>query len=460
MKRSYSLQQRLGAGTVLVSLLGLLGSAIFYYIEVYSNGDDLHMRTLQSQARELRSAIRVDNGGNIRLDLPDSWRAVYSDTSSGFLYAVYRPDGRVAAASSNSDISLRAPDQGMLGKLYFSGVGRERVVMFAQSLEPGYVLVVGRQHAEEEVLVDSLLGEDFEHLVVVLVPLVLAMMLLGWAVVGLSLRPLRRASAEAAAIGPGNASARIGVEDMPEEVKPLVNAVNGALARLGSAYAAERRFTADAAHELRTPLAALALRLEQARLDGQTDWPAIERDMAQLRRLVTQLLELARKESGEAEGERGAPADVNVARLAREVAALLLPLAEQNGRDIVVLAPEAAFMPGHSEDLRDMLRNLIENAIVHGNGTVRVSVEDGDEISIEVRDEGSGVSDELAETVFRRFYKGSPTSPGAGLGLAIVRQVVRSHGGEVGFVPDRCCRVRVTLPRTHALRSHPIASVA
>jgi len=118
-------------------------------------------------------------------------------------------------------------------------------------------------------------------------------LLLIWLVSSWSLRPLARASREARAIGPLDSSARISRDGMPAEITPLIDAVNGAVARMADAFEAERRFTENAAHELRTPLCVLDLRLQQARqaaAAGNTnfDWPAIERDIARMNRLVSQ----------------------------------------------------------------------------------------------------------------------------------------------------------------------------
>jgi signal transduction histidine kinase len=121
------------------------------------------------------------------------------------------------------------------------------------------------------------------------------------------------------------------------------------------------------------------------------------------------------------------------------------------GRTITVEAPDAVTVLGHPDDLRDMLRNLLHNALVHGEGTVHVMVRRhtngaGEEIVLEVEDEGDGVPAELREAVFDRFRKADANSPGAGLGLAIVRQVARDHGGDAQFVSDSHSRLTVTLP--------------
>ena len=207
---------------------------------------------------------------------------------------------------------------------------------------------------------------------------------------------------------------------------------------------AERRLTADAAHELRTPLAVLSLRLQKARL-GEADWPAIERDVTRLGRLVGQLMDLARRESP-ARGD-AAPAELNLSRIVRQAAAQVLPLAEEAGRLLEVDAPDEVRVPGRADDLRDMMVNLLDNALVHGAGTISVAVRPhGERVVVEVSDEGAGVPEPLREEVFDRFRKGRAASPGAGLGLAIVRQVARDHGGDARFLPAPGGRVEVVLP--------------
>lgn len=298
-----------------------------------------------------------------------------------------------------------------------------------------------------------LLREPYQDLLV-LVPFVVAALALIWLVSAWSLRPLARASREAALAGPRNPTARIGSRGLPSEVRPLVNAVNGALDRLADAYAAERRFTADAAHELRTPLAVLNLRLQRAKAEGATDWAAINHELAQMNRLVEQLLDLARKEhAGHAFAAPDLPV-VNFSRIAREAAAMVVPLAEAACRALEVELPASLPVRGRADDLRDTVRNLLDNALAHGRGTVRllggIAGEDarrgGRRVVLEISDEGSGVPAEMRDLVFDRFRKGRQDALGSGLGLAIVREVVRSHGGSIEILPGPGCRVQVALP--------------
>ena len=312
---------------------------------------------------------------------------------------------------------------------------------------------------------ETLLREPYQDMTV-LVAFSLVMLLLIWLVSGWSLAPLRRASAEAAAIGPSNLEARISNIGLPSEIRPLVAAFNGALARLSTAYALEQRFTADAAHELRTPLAVLGLRLQRARAEGRVDLE-VENELGRMNRLVAQLLDLARKEQFGSVAVLSGCATVNLSRAAREAAATVSLLAEAAGRMLVVDLPQTLPVLGRADDLRDMVRNLLDNALTHGAGRIRLTgrlepaaaLRPDASALLEVSDEGAGVPEALASSLFERFRKAGAASTGSGLGLAIVAEVIRSHGGRVGFAAARDelgaphgggCRVWVRLPAAPA----------
>jgi two-component system sensor histidine kinase QseC len=287
-----------------------------------------------------------------------------------------------------------------------------------------------------------------------ILPISLGGTVLAWFVATWSLRRLKAAASDAARVGPSAPEARISTDRLPREVKPLVDAANGALDRLADAYEIERRFVADAAHALRTPIAVLNLRLQRAKLGGTLDWSAVERDLGQLSQLANQLLSLTRKEHARRVTAISDCPIINLSRIAREAAAAVFPIAEDADRPIEMVVPDAMPVRGRPDDLRDMIRNLLDNALIHGAGTIRVFgevVRERSQAAITVSDEGNGVPNELQGVIFNRFQKGLIDSPGHGLGLAIVKEVVRAHNGSVGFLPGQGCRIQILLPAAEKL---------
>ncbi len=445
-----------------VFALGLGASIASYRWSVDNVIEGLHEHTLENQAHELLEALQERPDGSVEVVLQSNWRQVYADPSREFTFTVFDRERRPIAWSANLPGPLQfVPVKGHreLGPVEFTGIGRtQQAVVTARGPEET-TMEVARQHVDRDVLVDSLFEEESEH-ALILIPFALLGLGLIWMISGWSLRPIAHASREAAQVGPRLPDLRISPTGLPTEIRPLVEAVNGALDRLSRAYSAERRLTADAAHELRTPLAVLNLRLQRARLTGTIDWPSVERELSQMGRLVNQLIDLARKEALSSERRAEELPVINLSRLVREAAALVLPLIEAQGRHLEVDVPDAVLMRGHADDLRDMVRNLFDNSLVHGRGTVTARIEAASDnpalIVIEVRDEGTGVPLGQEESVFQRFYKLHAETPGSGLGLAIVRHVARSHGGDAHFLPGLGCVV-VHLP---ALASSPYLSPA
>ncbi len=451
MRRTHSLRVRLLGGMLAVFTLGLAASLMSYRYEVNNIVKDVRGRTLEAQARELLVALHVGADGRIELALSENWQHVYADPSEQFSYTIFDRTRRPIARSPNLAAPLPYHDvagSSPLGPVEFIGGGSKRVGILAARSPEGYGIVVARGDSDPDILIDSLFEEGSENLLL-FAPLTILALWLIWTISGWSLRPIARASGEAALAGPGKPDMRISLDGLPREIEPLVEAVNGALDRLSSAYSTERRLTANAAHELRTPLAVLNLRLQRARLTGVTDWPAVEREFDRMGRLVDQLLDLARKESVPREGSLERAPVVNLSRTVREAAAMIVPLMEAQGRRLVIEVPDAAQLRGSAGDLRDTVRNLLDNALIHGRGTVvariRAAAEPSGEFNIEVMDEGGGVPAGQEELIFERFRKLNAESPGSGLGLAIVRQVARTHGGEARFLAGRG-HVVLTLP--------------
>lgn len=463
-RRAFSLKYRLLTSLFVVSAIGIASAAYFAYREVYNTDEAIAERTMQGQASELLDAITFGpGGGRPSLRLPPEWIEAYSRPGTAFSFTLYDAQGAVIETSPNLAKPLPLTKIGhdeTFGPLEFHGP--EAQMLMTAVVPEGGKLVVARGQVESEALAESMLEESIEPMLLLVPSGILALVTI-WLVGSWSLRPLERASREAADVGPGNPNARVTAEGLPAELLPLVGAVNGALDRLSRAYEAERRLTADAAHELRTPLAVLDLRLQRAQLTGNVDWRVVRRDFEHLNRVVAQLLELARLESAAREHPR--PAQVNFARVVREAIAMVLPLADEAGRDIEVEMDEGTpiLLQGHAADLRNMVRNLLDNALFHGKGRITVTLhrqvpqtEDA-AIVLRVRDEGAGVPEELRETVFDRFRKGKASSAGSGLGLAIVRHVADRHGGFARVDPDAVNCIEVVL---HGVLPTPVAYAA
>ncbi len=235
----------------------------------------------------------------------------------------------------------------------------------------------------------------------------------------------------------------IAADDVPQEVQPLALALNDLLTRLESALAAQRRFVADAAHQLRTPLTSLKLNMEQALQDAGDDnghgsanpgvVPVLQecaRAVERVTRLSNQLLLLARAEP---DAIATTPFErVDLSALAREVGAEWVPRALRRNIDISLAVPgQAVAVSGNSLLLAEALNNLIDNAIKYhpGGGHLSIEVAAQPQPSLRVIDDGAGIPPSLREQALKRFYRVDRSgNDGSGLGLAIVQEIVRSHG--------------------------------
>jgi signal transduction histidine kinase len=276
-------------------------------------------------------------------------------------------------------------------------------------------------------LVHSILREFVFDIAWFVPPFVALALLLAAFSVRRSLLPLRTASAQAGAIGPGSIALRLPEADVPTEAFPLVIAVNQALDRLEQGFVIQRRFTANAAHELRTPLTIITARLDT--LEGNGQLSALREEVARMNRLVEQLLCVARLDSLAL--DVSSPVDLH--QLAEEVVGSMAHLAVSDCRTIALTgADQPVLVTGNAAAIADALRNLIENALAHTAPGTEVIVEVGPEGALSVQDSGPGIPVEDRPHIFERFWRGKGVrASGAGLGLAIVMEIVRAHGASI-----------------------------
>ena len=261
-----------------------------------------------------------------------------------------------------------------------------------------------------------------------------------WIVVGRALKPLSSISAALRARTPASLQP-LPHEDLPDELVPLVGALNDLLQRLQQAMELQRQFVGDAAHELRSPLTAVQLQLSLLKraADAKERAAAIERlerGVQRSNRLVQQLLTLARQDP---QVPDAATESVDMNQIARELVSDFEPQAALNQQTLRLdPATEPVLVRGEHDALRVMLSNLIDNALrytpAHGSVIVRTR-RDGPQALIEVEDSGPGIPPEQRLRVFDRFYRvpRAAAEEGSGLGLAIVKRVAQRHAGEVSL---------------------------
>jgi two-component system sensor histidine kinase QseC len=274
------------------------------------------------------------------------------------------------------------------------------------------------------------------------------LLLSAWLAVSHGLRPLRRFSQAIATRGPDDLSP-LGVAPKHAEMKPVFAALDGMLAKLRRKIEDEQAFVANAAHELRTPLAVITAQAHvlakatdgQERADAQL---RLEAAIARASHLVHQLLALARMEMT----RRSEAAPLDLAELVRREIGDFFPAACARNIEIALEAPDRLLVSLEVHPFRSILQNLLDNAIRYGREGGRIAVElraRGNALTLCVSDDGSGIANTERPRVFDRFYLGAQRdgAPGTGLGLTIVKQATTRLGGEVlvteGLDGSGCC---------------------
>jgi two-component system, OmpR family, sensor kinase len=358
-----------------------------------------------------------------------------------FSVRIWSPDGQELFHSGVRDM----PPQAVLG---FSDALVDGIRLRIYSLRtPEHTIQIAQDLDARSQRARSLAWKAI--LPIVLLELVL--MLAVWWLIESSLAPVQRMRKQVAS-RKANDLSPLATQGLPEEVLPLVSEFNLLFERLRSARNAQQQFIADAAHELRSPLAALKLQAQALRKpqDDAGRQQAVERlneGMERAIELSGQLLALAREEAGESMNvER-----VDLEQLAREVVADVLPQAQARGIDVGLEPGAQVAVQGQRQALHTMLRNLLDNAIKYGKpgGAVDIRIESASDgaACLTVEDSGPGIPDDERERVFDRFYRVPGTDePGSGLGLAIVKTVADRHHAtvELGH-SDKLGGLRVSL---------------
>jgi signal transduction histidine kinase len=393
----------------------------------------LQLNTMAAQIEIFARHLGPASTGGWSLHLPDGVRDQYSDTYDRYSYAIIDGEGRVIFSSHASKQPLFAIDPNAIGivphRARTPGGAKTIAGASARKDIDGHPvwIQVAEKLSHRDVIVDDVLTNFLQQVVWIIVPVLLLLLGADLVIFRLAIRPLHKASDRAKHISPTRLDVRLPTDDMPPEILPLVEAVNQALDRLELGFRSHREFAADAAHELRTPLAILRTRIET--LPHSEASRALGRDVENMSRVVSQLLDATELETAVVDPD--SIADLHGVCI--EVAEFIAPLALKRGKSIELTCPdEPILVQGNAEMIRRATRNLVENALHHTPEGTAIEIIVGQDGSISVIDNGDGVPPENRESIFKRFWRRSTrASGGAGLGLSIVKKIVEAHHGSI-----------------------------
>jgi signal transduction histidine kinase len=430
---AYSLRRRLLALSLGVVCLGWAMVGGLAFRSAHREADRMFDAQLRQVADTLAAIVAGGEARHVAHELEE-----HADRYElPLIYQVWREGGEDDGPAGLLVRSPRAPETPLADTPGFSErTDRHATWRFFLRDHEDYRVIVGHDHAERYRVAAAL---ALQMMWPILVGLPFMAGALWWGI-GRALAPVGRVAREVADLDPERLR-RVGVEArLPEEVAPLVGALNGLVDKVARALDKERRFTADAAHELRTPLAALKVQAQLARrtqAEGTRE-RALEQVLAGVERmthLVEQLLTLARLDP---ESGRDGFATVDLAALAETVCAELAPLAVARQQTLELEAGSGAVL-GHRGWLEILLRNLVGNALRHTppGSRIEVATEARPGLGwLAVRDNGPGIPAEQREALLGRFARGAEASEeGCGLGLSIAGRIVEVHGGRLELGP-------------------------
>jgi signal transduction histidine kinase len=451
----HSILGRVAALHVLVFAAAAIAVPLATYVLLSATATSFENQTLRAHADTIASYLTRGEGGAWALDLPPDLRTFYAHSFDGFAYAVVDARGHVISSSLRGGGAIAREVPGAADAQYFSRTkGRASYTGASIPVKKGNAIAfvqVAQDLEHPDVIFDDIVAGFLRRVVWFTIPIMVLLLIADIVIVRRALRPVVDASDMAASIGPERISVRLPKANLPSEIRPLVDGFNAALERLEEGFRRQREFTADAAHELRTPLAVL-----RTRLDTFADREAVRdllRDIDAMSHVVNQLLDVS-----ELEGVVVGPGErAELGKVCAEVAALVAPIAVAQGKEVALTeGASPVSVRGNAAMLFQAVRNLVENAIEHTpQGTTVEIVVDSDG-KVRVIDEGPGVPPDERTLVFRRFWRRDRTrTNGSGLGLSIVARIAEAHGGSVGVESAPGGGAMFTLRLVTALSSSP-----
>ena len=459
--RPMSIKLRLSLLVSLIAVAVILMVSIVAYVELEESLVDNVDDVLRAMGEGVAAALSEHEEPQARMaafrsivgrkDVRDpAWYRIWTDDGDRDLFASELPGDPYRELFLHPPIDKRPTDgeSSFFNLIHSSDPDKKgacRAIWIRHSLEQQVVnVLVGRSSH----FVYHELGEFYRLLLALGGGLTLLVFLLVPVVVSWGLNPIAQASGQLQTITRKN----IGRQNLsnakaPPELKPFVATLEEMLARLDKAMRQQEQFVADAAHELRTPVAVIKSTLQTARLKRRTsdeyeqDIDETLEDIGRLEHLIGQLLSVARFE---AKDRPTKPTEVRLDTLLDSVVSVFDALAARQGGRVVLADVTCTSVTGNEDELRQLFNNLIENAVRHGpaKGTVLVTLDAGPDnrVTVTVHDEGGHIPPEVLPHLFDRFYRvdssRSKASGGSGLGLAIAREIVLRHDGDITITSD------------------------
>ncbi len=429
--RAPSLLRSLVVRLTIVVVLAMSVSYLVLYSEFREGLWGLEGQSIAIQVQNLRASI-VPGTSPPRLELPRSLQEFYAPPNALNGYQLLSADGTVLESGGFSAPYLPLPVARGGGQVVLQretdALSGNSIMAASLYLDDRHWLRVVRNLEDTESLVAQLMLGAMGELYWPIALLLLAVVSVVVVTVLSSLRSLRAVSHQASMLSLLRLDERLHDNNLPRELVPLVQAVNSSLDRLEADYRVQREFTANAAHELRTPLATLRARLE-SRFSAQ-ELGDVAFEIEQLARLVEQLLCLARLDSQ----EQFQFAAFDAHAVALEVARELAPVALESEHYVTATTPDAS-VPAHGNATltRLVFRNLLENAIQYTPAGTSITLS-ADAATVIIADDGPGIAAHTAASLFERFRRGPNASRvGAGLGLAIAKCIMDRQGGRLSL---------------------------
>lgn len=421
---------------IFLHVVAIAVTAIFIPLVMYrlldSDVGNLQRRALREQAELLARHLTLLSDNRWSFELPQGLRDQYSEAYGRYAYSILDNSGQVLFSSSRTDRMPIFPLEDRAAQITFFETPRGHLTLSGASLQKDMDgrtvwVQVAEDLAHRDVLIDDVVANFFRKVGWITVPILLLLLLTDIVIFRRAVQPLLRASDQVKRISPTRIDVRLPTDEIPKEILPLVNAVNLALNRLDQGFRRQREFAADAAHELRTPLAIMRTRIETMPDKGAI--PALNRDIESMSRVVSQLLDAAELETLTIDPNEKA----DLKQVCTELSEFIAPLALAQGKTVALSgAANPVMIPGNPEMLRRAVRNLVENALNHTPKGSTVEIVVGEQGTVSVLDEGEGVPVAKRELIFRRFWRRDRRLPGgAGLGLSIVKRIVEAHGGTI-----------------------------